>query len=173
VGGASTSTEAATVKILALDCATSTGWAIGDHATSTKTTLLVEFGTQTFDLRRGESPGMRFLRFNKWLDELWQQAGPFELLRYERAHHRGGAATELCVGFVTRAIEAAAKHGAEYEGVPTTTLKKAVTGRGNADKEEVRSAMLVYWSAELTRLRRTIANYDEADALALLAYGGS
>ena len=87
------------------------------------------------------------------------------------AHHRGGAATELCVGFVTRAIEAAAAHGAEYEGVPTMTLKKHATGRGNADKEAVRTAMLVHWNDELTRLRRTIQNHDEADALALLAFG--
>jgi crossover junction endodeoxyribonuclease RuvC len=155
------------VRIIAFDAATDTGWGISDGD------RLIEFGTQRFDLRRGESPGLRFLRFGAWLEDLWKLAGPFDLARYERAHHRGGAATELCVGFVTRIIEWAAKHGMEYEGVPSSTLKKAIAGKGNADKEDVKAAVCVYWDSELTRLKRSPANFDESDALALLAYRGS
>lgn len=154
------------MRILALDCATSTGWAISDDDT------LVGFGTMTFELRRGESAGMRFLRFDAWLEDLWKLAGPFDLVRFERAHHRGGAATELCVGFTTRVMSWAAKHGAEYEGVPTGTWKKQVVGKGNADKEECRAAVIVAWNDALTSLRRSPANFDESDALGILAYDG-
>lgn len=41
------------MNILALDMATKTGWATNAGRTS---------GVQTFDVKRGESPGMRFLR---------------------------------------------------------------------------------------------------------------
>ena len=46
------------MKILALDLATLTGWASSVGRTS---------GVQVFDVRRGESPGMRFLRCRAWL----------------------------------------------------------------------------------------------------------
>ena len=50
--------------VLALDLATATGWALWDgHGVLTH-------GVQAFPLRRGESPGMRWLRFRRWLREL-------------------------------------------------------------------------------------------------------
>ena len=47
------------MNILALDMATKTGWAMNVGRQS---------GIQTFDVRRGESPGMRFLRCRGWLN---------------------------------------------------------------------------------------------------------
>ncbi len=118
------------MKILALDMATKTGWAVldGNH--------IVESGVQDFTKGRGESNGLLFLRFRKWLDALVVEAQP-RLVAYERAHYRGGAATELCVGLQTRAQEIAEKYNCLCAPVATTTLKKFSTGRGNADKAEV------------------------------------
>lgn len=48
------------MRILAIDAGKHCGWATwdGQH---------LESGVQTFDLKRGESPGMRFLWFRTWL----------------------------------------------------------------------------------------------------------
>ena len=48
-----------TLPILALDLATKTGWALQDR------TGAIASGMQEFSLKRGESKGMRFLRFRK------------------------------------------------------------------------------------------------------------
>ena len=50
------------MKILAIDQATKSGWAVNYPA------LLS--GTQDFSLKRGDSHGMRFLRMRAWLEEI-------------------------------------------------------------------------------------------------------
>jgi len=89
------------MKILAIDPGTMLGWA-------TDSSGRLEFGTHDFSLRRGESPGMRFHRFNRWLFEMVLregQAPAVDLIIYEQAHHRGGAATDVLVGMTTRIHE--------------------------------------------------------------------
>jgi len=142
------------MKILAFDFGSRTGWAAlrDGH---------IESGVQVFDLSRGESPGMRFIRFRRWLEELLTLIGP-GLCVYEAAHHRGGYATELLVGMTTRLQETCAERGIEYTAVHSATLKKFATGSGRADK----SAM-VKRAAERFPDRR-IADDNEADALLLL-----
>lgn len=150
------------MNILALDCATRTGWAtlIDGH---------IESGVQDFSKKRGESNGMVFLRFNSWLAGLYEVTSflnkkrTFDLVVYEQAHHQGGAATEICVGLTTRAQEFATRIGAEYMPVKTTVLKKWATGKGNAGKEE----MMRWFTREFGREPVTD---DEADAAALLLY---
>ena len=118
-------------SILGLDCATKTGWCLlGADGKP------IESGVQDFSKRRGESNGLVFLRFRKWLTELIQ-ALPMKpgLVPYERAHFRGGAATELCVGLQTRVQEVCAELGIESAPVPTMTLKKSATGSGKAGKD--------------------------------------
>ena len=83
------------MRILALDLATKTGWALWDGAR-------IESGVQDFSKKRGESNGMLFLNFNHWLSRIVNATAgiptPVDLLVYEQAHYRGGAATEICVG---------------------------------------------------------------------------
>lgn len=151
------------MRILAIDPSTKTGWAVLARGWTRP-----ESGVQVFDLRRGESPGMRFIRFRAWLESMAQWEP--ELYVYEQAHHRGGAATELCVGFTTRIIEEAARRGAQHAGVHTGTLKKFATGRGNAEKDAMIEAARHRWAIEPQ-------DDNEADALELLAwaineYGG-
>lgn len=148
-------------SILALDCATLTGWAVGRlNGDGWK---LVESGIVSFDTRRGESPGLRFMRFRSWLVEMWRIAGPFDLAIFEQAHHRGGAATELCVGMTTRVSEFAAEHGIEHASVHTGTLKKAIAGSGAADKPTMIRRAIEIWGKHPT-------DHNEADALCLLRY---
>ena len=94
------------MNILDLDLATITGWATNMGARLS--------GTMEFKLKRGESPGMRFLRCRAWLAEMFElMAGNIDVIVYEQAHHRGGAATSVCVGLVTEVLAFAADRGIE------------------------------------------------------------
>jgi len=145
------------MNILALDPGTRTGWALSEHGR-------IESGTDVFDVKRGESPGTRYLRFNRWLDAmvLVENVGPPRVatIVYEQTHHRGGAATEIAAGFATRIQEFCAWHGLEHAAVHSATLKKFTTGRGNAKKPEMLEAVARRW--------RRVDSDDEADAVALL-----
>jgi len=105
---------------------------------------------------------MRFIRFRKWLEHfaMWR----IDLYIYEMAHHRGGPATELCVGFTTRIIEEAARRDAQHIGIHTATLKKWATGSGKASKEQMMKKAELIWGV-------VPDTHDIADALLLLAYG--
>jgi crossover junction endodeoxyribonuclease RuvC len=136
----------------------------------------VESGVQDFSKRRGESNGLMFLRFRKWLQEVMASFKSGELLvAYERAHFRGGAATEVCVGLQTRVQEVAEEMTAQYVPVTTSEVKKFATGKGNADKgqmiematgvlgraplddNEADAVHIARWAASLYSLRRTNA----------------
>jgi hypothetical protein len=128
---------------------------------------------QEFKLKRGESKGMRFLRFRKWLREMLQlgELGTSfsedlpGLIAFEQAHHRGGAATELAVGLVTDVLAEAARVSLEHMPVHTGALKKWATGKGNTGKEGmIKRAEELYPGIE-------IIDDNHADALLLLGYG--
>ena len=145
--------------VLGLDLATKSGWCLMDYNGK-----VVASGVQDFSKRRGESNGLMFLRFRNWLYGNFNQGfGPPSIVAYERAHMRGGAATEICVGFQTHAQSFAADMGAEMAPVPTTTLKKWATGHGKADK----SAMM-YRAASF--IGRDPIDDNEADAILVAAW---
>ena len=54
------------MKILAIDAATKTGWCFWHSE-------MIESGVQDFTKQRGESNGIMFLRFRKWLNNLCDQ----------------------------------------------------------------------------------------------------
>jgi len=152
--------------ILALDCATKTGWAVYQRYYSDGGFLTQDYfsGMQDFSKRRGESNGIMFLRFRKWLHEMKDKFdGSIDLVIYERAHHRGGAPTEIGYGLTGIVQAFAAEIGAEYDAVHTGTLKKFATGKGNAGKPD----MIAYFKREIGK---EPADDNEADAYALLRY---
>ena len=145
------------MKILALDLGTHTGWALFNGNR-------VESGVQVFDVKRGESPGMRYLRLNNWLNEIdLLTEGGLDLVVYEQCHMRGGAATEVAAGFSTRVQAFCAGDDIEHSAVHSATLKKFATGHGNAGKPDMIAA---------ARLKLGFKGDDdnEADALWLLEY---
>ena len=146
------------MNILSLDLATKTGWASNVHGRRS--------GVVEFALKRGESPGMRFLRARAWLNEIWKLlGGQIDIIVYEQAHHRGGAATAVCVGLVTEVLAFAAARNIELMPVHTATLKKFATGSGRASKEDmVQAAKARGWNP---------VDHNEADAQLLLEYAMS
>lgn len=142
------------MNLLALDLGTKTGWA-------TLCENIRHSGVQVFDLKRGESPGMRFLRFHRWLIDFPMRP---ELVIYEEAHHRGGAATAVAYGFQSHLFSWCAQAGIEHQGLHSATLKKFATGSGKAGKNDMVAA--------LSRKFGTPLNMDdnEADASWLLEW---
>lgn len=143
--------------LLAIDPGTKCGWAFWRSGWCRP-----ESGIRQFDLQRGESQGMRFIRFRQWLEEL--MALKPDIVLYEQAHHRGGAATEIMIGMATRIQEIAEMRGIEYRPVHSATLKKWTTGNGKADKSSMCSRARAMWSVDPI-------DDNEADALCILAYG--
>ena len=159
------------MNILALDLGSKSGWAYLKDGQ-------LESGVQTFDVKRGESPGMRYLRFNEWMDEVLRHRiyEPSKIVHvllpkptlvvYEQTHQRGGAATEVAAGFATRVQEFCARFPTllEHAAVHSRTLKKWATGKGNCGKPEmIAAARKRYPGIE-------IIDDNHADALLLLAW---
>jgi len=142
------------MRILALDLAQKTGWATNYPEIS---------GIDVFDVRRGESPGTRYLRFVSWLREKISIIKP-ELIIFEQAHHRGGAATEIAAGFSTHLQSTCADLGIQHASVHTATLKKHATGKGNVGKDIMMAAYRGRWGTEPI-------DDNECDARWLLDYG--
>ena len=111
------------MNILALDLATKCGWAHSDGAS----------GVQSFQPRRGDSPGMRYLNLRAWLSRMYEVA-PFELVAYEQPHHRGGHSTEVLVGMATTVQGWAAEYGVEMTTRHSSEIKRHALGKGRGSK---------------------------------------
>lgn len=157
------------MNVLALDLATRTGWALVRNGH-------IESGVQVFDIKRGESPGMRYLRFRVWLEGITadsvSQAAMVDLIVYEQtvpapAKFSSASTREIASGFATRVQEQCAALGIDHVPVYPSTLKKFVTGKGNAKKLEVIDTVIRRgW---VPRPIRALDD-NEADAIALLYY---
>lgn len=137
------------MRLLALDLANNVGWAHSDGAS----------GVQNFSPRRGDSPGMRWIEFKAWLNRVLDVA-PADVLIYEQAHHRGGAATHVAHGLISIVEAVAAERSIEVTNRHTATIKKHALGTGRGDKAAmVAAAKRRGWNPQTD---------DEADALWLL-----
>ena len=144
-----------TSTILALDLGTTTGWALRSPDGA------ITSGTQSFRPQRFEGGGMRFLRFKRWLTELKAHAGGIDSLHFEEVRrHVSTDAAHAYGGFLATLTSWCEHHQIPYQGVPVGTIKKHATGKGNASKDEMITAM--------RRLGHVPTDDNEADALAIL-----
>jgi Holliday junction resolvasome RuvABC endonuclease subunit len=144
-----------TSTILALDLGTTTGWALRTPDGA------ITSGTQSFRPQRFEGGGMRFLRFKRWLTELKAHADGIDSLHFEEVRrHVSTDAAHAYGGFLATLTSWCEHHQIPYQGVPVGTIKKHATGKGNASKDEMITAM--------RRLGHVPTDDNEADALAIL-----
>ena len=141
--------------ILALDLGQRTGWAVRNPDGA------IASGTAEFKPGRFEGGGMVFLRFRAWLQEVDETAGGVGAVYFEEVRsHRGVTAAHAYGGFLAHLTAWSEANKIPYRGVPVGTIKRHVTGKGNADKDAVIAAV---------RARGfDPADDNEADALALL-----
>ena len=141
--------------ILALDLGQKTGWAVRNVDGA------IASGMVEFKPGRFEGGGMPFLRFRAWLQEVDETAGGIGAVYFEEVRfHAGVTASHAYGGYLAHLTAWAEMNKIPYRGVPVGTIKRHVTGKGNASKDEV--------IAGVRRLGFDPADDNEADALALL-----
>ena len=146
--------------LLALDLGTRTGWALQERSGR------ICSGSQPFRPQRYEGGGMRFLRFQRWLTELSRAAATSAGLAIDQVvfeevrRHAGVDAAHAYGGFLGQLGSFCEHHHIPYQGVPVGTIKRFITGKGNASKAEVITA--------IRALGHCPVDDNEADALALL-----
>jgi hypothetical protein len=143
--------------VIALDLGTITGFALRAADSN------IVSGTVSFRPSRYDGGGIRYLRFRAWLDSIAEDIGSIGVAYYEEvrrhlstdaAHVHGGLLATLTAWCEQRSIA--------YQGVPVGTIKRHITGKGNADKAAVIAAV---------RARGfNPADDNEADALAILLW---
>jgi len=143
--------------ILSLDLGTTTGWAmqLADGR--------IESGATSFRPSRYDGGGMRYLRFRSWLAGIVSDAAGIEAIYFEEVRrHLGTDAAHLYGGFLATLTAWCEQNAIPYEGVPVGTIKRHITGKGNADKQAV---------IEAVRARGyRPADDNEADAIAILLW---
>lgn len=145
------------ISILCLDLFTSCGWALRDRHGC------VYHGAQSFQPRRFDGGGMRFVRFAVWLEEL--RSFGVDICYYEEVRrHKGVDAAHIYGGFQAQLTAwcEQQKTAVAYEGVPPGTWKKACGLKGNCSKKDV-----LAWARQQGYL---VESYDEADALGILEW---
>lgn len=143
--------------ILAIDPGTKCGWAIGDPK------KIHTGGMWNFHSKRHESPGLRFWNFELKLTFFYALWG-FNIIVYEEVRmHHGVQAAHIYGGFEAVIQSFCCEYNIEYVSIPVGTIKKHITGKGNASKEQVISAVKA-------KLKVPVVDDNHADALALLDY---
>lgn len=141
--------------LLCLDLGTTTGYAIRFARGATLS------GTRSFRTSRFDGGGMRYLRFRGWLDEVLRHCRTITAVFFEEVRaHAGADAAHVHGGFLATLTAWCEEHEVPYEGVPVGTIKRHVTGKGNAGKQAVIEAVRA--------LGFEPEDDNEADALALL-----
>lgn len=142
--------------ILALDLGTNTGFAIYSGK--------IKSGTKNFKATRFQSSDRRFVNFRKELEAIHKSLilGLRMVYFEEVRKHIGVDAAHCYGGFKAILTTFCEDHEIPYQGVPVGTIKKHITGKGNADKLSVIKAVQA--------LGYNPKDDNEADAIALLEY---
>lgn len=137
---------------LSLDLGTITGWALDADGRITS-------GTVSFRTGRFEGGGMRYLRFGNWLGEMLRLS-PIHAVHFEEVRrHAATDAAHVYGGLMATLTAWCEREGIPYQGVPVGTIKRHATGKGNAGKDAVISAIEARGFSP--------ADDNEADAIAL------
>jgi Holliday junction resolvasome RuvABC endonuclease subunit len=140
------------MNILALDLGTATGFAIY------KDGEIISGAKKLRHDRRAS--GVRALDFYRWLTQMIREHGVNEAY-FERVYAHSGVEAAHLYGYFMHTLAAICEeHCIKCVGISVGTIKKFMTGKGNATKEEMIAA---------ARLRGfDPQTHDEADALAIL-----
>ena len=151
-------------KVLAFDLSSNVGWAFTDNAAGFSRTTVV-FGSENFAKARGESMGMRYLRFRSWLEVMGEQCKPLDLVAYELVTgNRSHRASIIYGAFQSQLLTWCEQQGIQYMGLLPADIKRHATGKGNANKVAMIAA------AEALGYHLEPDDDDEADALHLLEF---
>lgn len=147
------------MTILCFDLGTKCGYA---YQTEPSTKIIS--GTKDFGTGKLYGGGMTFLNFKRWLNDFKSQIkSEINTVYYEDVKaHKGVYAAHKYGGFKAILTAWCEHHNIPYHGVGVGTIKKHITGKGNASKAEVIKGVI--------RFGYQPHDDNEADAIALLSY---
>jgi Holliday junction resolvasome RuvABC endonuclease subunit len=148
------------MKLLALDLANTTGWAIGENG------VLLDSGSLRL-AKKDDKHGDIWLRFMRWLDERRAIDG-IQAIIYEKSFAHGirnGSTAGRLNGLIALAEYWATLNELAYLSVPHSTWKKVATGKGNSTKEHTIAVINQMYGLHLGE-----ENNDEADAIGVLTW---
>src|SRR5262245_29271687 len=129
-------TGLAAKSILALDLGTSTGWALSSPDGT------ITSGTVSFRPSRYDGGGMRYVRFRAWLDGVAQDTPEIAAVHSEEVRrHVSTDSSHIYGGLLAMLTAWCEQRSIAYQGVPVGTIKRFITGKGNADKSAVMDAV--------------------------------
>ena len=147
-------------RILSLDLGRRTGWAVvtpdiedsGVHELYDQKGLIKSF-----------QDGLRFVAFGKWLEAMDAGHGGFDVVALEAVHpatHRSSRAHQMYAGYRAMLMSWATLTGKTLIPIPVGTIKGAITGKGNADKDAMMGA--------LREMGYPVYDDGEADAIGIM-----
>ena len=141
--------------ILSIDIGTTTGWCLRANGATVSGSL---------DLKgeRHEGAGMRFVRFKAWLMKMHADAELKAVFYEDVQAHKGHYAGQVYAGLRAVLMTFCEENNIPYGGIGVQKIKKFVTGKGNAGKDAVISAVRKFGYSP--------CDDNEADAIALLLY---
>jgi Holliday junction resolvasome RuvABC endonuclease subunit len=120
-------------------------------------------GTSEYRQDRWQGGGVKFLLFRRWLTEIKNCVGELDLIVFEEVRRHASVDSSHAYGGWLAILAAWCEHHSiPYQAVPVGTIKRHVTGKGNADKAAVIDAV--------RRRGFNPADDNEADAIALLPW---
>lgn len=143
------------MAILCLDLGTNTGWAAKLESGH------IESGSVSFQNKRHEGGGMKYLKFRKWLDSEFK--GLISEVYFEEVRrHAGTSAAHAYGAFMGHLTAWCEENSIPYSSVPVGTIKKSATGHGGASKQQMINAAILHGF--------NVSDDDQADAIHLLRY---
>jgi crossover junction endodeoxyribonuclease RuvC len=140
--------------ILSLDLGVKTGWSLSKNSVITS-------GTEFFKEGKTSNGGLKFILFSKFLSRFEE----FEIddVYYEEVkRHAGTYAAHVYGGFQSHLMAWCLHKNVNLHGVGVKTIKKFITGNGNADKQMVINSVISNGFSP--------KDDNEADSIALLLY---
>lgn len=146
--------------IACFDLGTSTGYAIR------KSDGMIISGVIDCKPNNFDGAGMRFIKFRDALDSFRVVTDGIDRIYYEKVVFmpKSNAAGQIGGGMMATLQAWCEDNKIPYEGINVSRIKKFITGKGNASKDEV------YRAVESRIFEGKVGDYNEADALALLYY---
>lgn len=142
--------------MLTLDLGKQTGWTILHDG-------IVQSGSKSFHVSRFSGGGVQFLNFRNWLNALKYKFPGIEVVYFEEVRrHLGTDAAHIYGGFLAHLSAWCEESNISYQGVSVKTIKRFITGKGNASKADVIEAVQEKGFCPM--------DDNEADSLALMFY---
>lgn len=139
------------MRILAIDPATKTGWAVSKLLS----------GSEDFKPRNGESSGYKLIKFKNFFNKLIETE-KIELVVFERAGGRFKNDIMSHAKFIAIIEIICIEKGIDYKPYSSGEIKMHATGKGNAKKPDM-------IKAAIRLFKKPIQDDNEADALCLLS----